>query len=144
MDDYVHCFMAYMTALPQQTLASPAVATAVSHTLAALHCPASETILICLDTLNLLAQRMQHAEFQASLQPVFAQSAKPILSLVLAGIVDGYPEHGFDMVPVILQATVVAVPPAEAQTFATEALAGIPGHALPPADKQQFIVDLQS
>jgi transportin-3 len=139
MDDYVHCFMAYIDDLPQQTLTSPVLAQAVSHTLAAIMCPAPQTILVCLDTLNMLARRMLDGQYQAQLQPIFAQFAKPILSLVLQGIVQGYPDDGFDQAPLIIQAVVSSVPGAQAESYATEALAGIPGHVLPPGDKTKFI-----
>ncbi|BEJ17243.1 hypothetical protein CspHIS471_0606440 [Cutaneotrichosporon sp. HIS471] len=139
MDDYVHCFMAYIDDLPQQTLASPALPQAVSHTLAAIMCPAPQTILVCLGTLHMLAKRLTDGQNQAQLQPIFAQFAKPLLSLVLQGIVQGYPEEGFEQTPLIIQATVSSVPAAEAETYATEALSEIPGHVLPAADKTKFI-----
>lgn len=142
MDDYVHCFMAYIHALPDQTLASPALSQAVSHTLAAIMCPAPQTILVCLDTLNLLSQKLQQPQYQALVQPVFAQYAKGIMSLVLQGIVQGYPDDGFDQAPGIIQAAVTSIPGAEAESYATNALAGIPGHALPTADKSKFVHEL--
>lgn len=142
MDDYVHCFMAFINAVPHQTIASAALPVAVSHTLAALLCPAPQTVLVCLDTLALLAQRMQHAEFKPFLQPVFAQYAKGILALVLAGMVQGYPDDGFDQVPPIVYATVTSCPPEDAIAFAAEALKDIPGNALPVAEKEKFAVQL--
>lgn len=144
MDDYVHCFMAFINAVPQNTLASPAIQLAVSHTLAALMCPAPQTVLVCLDMLALLSQRATHTQFHALLQPAFATYAKPILALVLPGIVQGFPEDGFDQVPVILQATVTSIPAADAEAYATEALAGIPGNALPNSEKEKFIAELRA
>ncbi|TXT13275.1 hypothetical protein VHUM_00642 [Vanrija humicola] len=144
MDDYVHCFMAYITSLPVQTLSSGSIPQAVSHTLQTLLCPARQTILVSLDTLALLAQRMQHAPFLALLQPVFAQYAKLILQLVLSGIVSGWPEEGFDQVPIIVQATVVSVSPADAERYAAEALDSIPGNTLPAAEKQKFAAELHT
>lgn len=143
MDDYVHCFMAYIHAMTPQTLSSPALSQAVSHTLAALLCPAPQTVLVCIDTLNVLAERMQLPQYQPLVQPVFAQYAKGILSLVLQGIVQGYPEDGFDQSPLIIQGVVTSVPAAEAESYTTEALSGIPGHVLPSADKEKFVHELR-
>lgn len=144
MDDYVHCFMAYIQALPSQTLASAACPLAVSHTLAALMCPAPQTVLVCLDTLSLLAQRMSHAEFEPGLKPMFATYAKPLLALLLDGVVHGLPDDGFDQVPHILKAIAASVPPTEVEAYATEGLASIPGNVLPATEKQKFITDLQA
>jgi len=146
MDDYVHCFMAYIQALPAPTMSSASCQLAVSHTLAALMCPAPQTVLACLDTLALLAKAMTErdnaVQFGPALQPVFAAYAKPLLALVLDGVVRGYPEDGFDQVPVIVKATCASVTPAQAEAFATEGLAAIPGNVLPAAEKQKFIGEL--
>ena len=142
MDDYVHCFMAYLTSLPNLMLSSPALSQAVSHTLAALTCPAPETTLICLDTLSLLAQRLSHAQFRPVLQPIFAQFGKAILAIALGGVVQGHPEDALEPTQVILGATVQCAPPAEVELWAREAIASLPGHVVPAAEKEIFLREL--
>jgi transportin-3 len=148
MDDYVHCFMAFIQALPAQTIASPSCQVAVSHTLAALMCPAPQTVLACLDTLSLLAKGMADREngpqFAPTLQPIFAVHAKPLFAMLLDGVVSGYPEDGFDQVPFIIKATCASIPPAQAEAYATEGLAAIPGNVLPASEKQKFVTELHA
>lgn len=143
MDDYVHCFEAYILALPDRTLSSAAVTPAISHTLAALTCPSPQTIVVCLYVLHLVSQRMQHTQYMPLLQPIFGQYSKVILKLVLAGIVEGYPDDAFDQTPLILYATLTSVSPNEAIALTTESLAAIPGHSLPAADKDVFITEVR-
>jgi transportin-3 len=142
MDDYVHCFMAYIQTLPQQTIASPACAVAVSHTLAALNCASTQTILTSLDTLNMLSAAARDPTTASPLHAVFAQYAKPLFALLLDGVVRGYPANGFDSVPDILRAVCASVTPAQAEQFATEGLTSVPGNVLPAADKQAFVTEL--
>lgn len=142
MDDYVHCFMAYLASMPEQTLASAALPQAVSHTLAALQCPAPETVLVCLDTLAMLAQDMNQPQYAARVQPVFAQFAKPIFTQMLSGVVSGFREDGIEQVPVIIQAVLSSVPPAESAQHASEALNLIPGHNLPQQEKAKYLDEL--
>ena len=138
MDDYVHCFMSYLTHLPDITLASSLLPLATAHTLSALTCPAPETILICLDTLALLSQRLP----QPQIQPVFQQYGKIILSLTLLGVVQGFPEDGLDQVQQIVSATVVCAPPAEVEAWVGETMSEIPGHVVPSSEKQILLREL--
>ena len=142
MDDYVHCFMSFLTNLPNTALSSPLLPLAASHTLTALTCPASETTLICLDTLAHLAQQLSHPNTQSLIQPVFRQYGKAILSLTLSGVVQGFPEDGLDQVHQIVGATSLCAPPNDIEAWATEAMGEIPGYAVPLTDKQNFIREL--
>lgn len=142
MDDYVHCFMSYLTNLPTTILSSPLLPLATAHTLSALTCPSPETTLICLDTLALLAQRSSHPQSQPLLQPVFQQYGKAILSLTLSGIVQGYPEDGLDQVQQIVAATVQCAPPADVEVWAREAMSEIPVHVVPSGEKETFLREL--
>ncbi len=138
MDDYVHCFMSYLTNLPDIILSSPVLPVATAHTLSALTCPAPETSLICLDTLALLSQRLSHPPHQPQLQPVFQQYGKVILSLTLSGVVQGFPEDGLDQIQQIVGATVQCAPPADIEGWIDEAMGEIPGHVVPSGEKQNF------
>jgi transportin-3 len=142
MDDYVHLLMAYITHVPNVSLYSPFFHLAFSRTLAALTCPAPETILICLDTLSLVSQRFATEEYRPLLQPVFAQYGKAVLMLVLGGVVQGYPEEGVDQVHEIVAATVFAVPAHEAGEWVAGAIGALPGNVVPPADKQAFLAEV--
>lgn len=144
MDDYVHCFMAYLASMPDQTLASAALPEAVSHTLAALQCPAAETVLICLDTLAMLAEDMNQPQYVPRVQPVFAQFAKPILTQVLGGVVSGFREDSIDQVPLIVQAVLSSSSPSDSALHASEALNLIPGHSLPQQEKAKFLDELNA
>lgn len=143
MDDYVHTLMAYMTYLTHPTLSSTSLPTAVSHTLAALTCPAPETILVCLDALALLAKNLQDSSLQPRIQPVFQQYGKAIVSLSVNGMVSVFPEDGLGAVQEVLAATVVCAPAQEVLSWFATALEGIPGHVVPVAEKPKFMEKVQ-
>lgn len=139
MDDYTHAFMAYLTTVPDLTLSIPSLPLAISHTLSALSCPAPEVIRVSLDVLAKLASLLSTAP---ALQPIFHQYGKGILSLILQGVVQDFPEDGSDEVEKVIVAT-ITVGGAESEAWAAEALAGVPGHVLPQADRQVFVTELQ-
>lgn len=142
MDDYVHCFNAYLTHLPAYTLSSPALPLAFSHTLMALACPAPEAILVSLDVLHLLSQRLSHTQFQPTLQPLFAQYGQALVGVILPGIVGQFPEDGFDQAQGVLGATVMCAAPEEVERWAGEGLAATPSNVLPAHDKEVFMREL--
>ncbi|ORY31770.1 armadillo-type protein [Naematelia encephala] len=138
MDDYVHCFMAYLNALPA-VLSSPVIPHAVQHTLSALTLPASETIFASLDTLALLSQRLSHAQYQPVLRPVFGQYGEVIAGLTIGGIVQSFPEDSLDQVQQILGATLSCAEPAVAGAWVMKAIESLPGNVLPAVEKQKFV-----
>jgi len=142
MDDYVHCFMAYLSHLPTLTLSLPSLPAAVQHTLSALSCPAPETQAISLEALAMLSQRLSHAQFQPTLQPIFQQYGKIILSLTLSGVTQLFSEDGLDAVQDIVGATVLCAPPVEVENWAAEAINSIPGNAVPTQEKAAFLTGL--
>lgn len=142
MDDFVHCFMSYLTHLPTLTLSHPSLQTATILTLLALSCPATETILISLDTLSLLCQRMSHAQFQPTLQPIFAHCGKDLMAMVIRGVVTNYPEDSWEQVNEIVSAVVLCAPAGEVESWASEAIAGVPGHVLPGNVRSDFLREL--
>lgn len=139
MDDYTHCFMAYLNTVPALTLSIPSLPLAVSHTLSALSCPAPEIVRIALDVLAKLTTLVPSSP---QLQPIFQQYGKAVVSLVLQGVVQDFPEDAADEVEKIM-GTTIAVAGAESEGWSVEALAGVPGHILPPPDRQAFISELQ-
>jgi transportin-3 len=139
MDDYTHCLMAYLNTIPALTLSIPSLPLAVSHTLSALSCPAPEIVRIALDTLAKLSTLVPSSP---PLQPIFQQYGKAIVSLVLQGVVQDFPEDGMEEVEKIL-ITTVAVGGGESEGWAVEALSGVPGHVLPASDRQAFVTELQ-
>ncbi|KAL7422250.1 Nuclear import receptor [Cryptotrichosporon argae] len=136
MDDYAHCFHAYLPLLAR--VPAPTLSLAVSHLVAALLCPASQIIMVALDALAALAR----PPLLPLSQPVLATYAAPALSLILGGIVRDFPEDAIDPAREIVGAVVVSVGQ-DAERLVTDALASIPGNVLPVADKQAFLADLQ-
>jgi transportin-3 len=138
MDDYVHCFMAYLTHLPEITLSIPSLSFAVSHTISALSCPGSETILISLDVLAHLANIVNPAgpesnngtavapaarrPFSSSTpstpaspaaaalvaQIISIQFSERIMAQTLKGIVQGYPEDALEQVTRVIETIFLA------------------------------------
>lgn len=143
MEDYVHMFIAYLTFLPDATISSPLLHLGVSHTLAALVCPAPETNLVCLDALAGLSKRLQEPTYQSALQPIFAQYGKAIISLLLNGVVTDFVEDGLDQVQVVLAATVICAPAAEVESWVVEAVGDIAGHIVPVAEKEAFLAGVR-
>lgn len=139
MEDYVHMFTAYITFLPAASISSPVLPLAVSHTLAALVCPAPETNLVCLDALAMLSKYLQDQEYQSRLQPIFAQYGNAIISLLINGMVTDFVEDGLNQVQTVLASTVLCAPAQEVQSWMGEAVGGIGGHIVPMAEKQQFL-----
>lgn len=150
MDDYVHCFMAYLTALPELTLSLPLLHLAVSHTLAALTCPAPETVLISLDVLTSLCRLVKpptpsspQSPYQATLEPIFAQYGSAIIKLTIGGVVQGFPEDCMEQVKEIVETTLMAcaggVAPDVLESWVREAIDGIPGYVVPQNDRVAFL-----
>lgn len=144
MDDYVHTLIAYITFLTHPTLSSPSLPLAISHTLAALVCPAPETNLVCLDALALLSKHLQDSSLQPHIQPVFQQYGNAIISLLINGMVTDFPEDGLDQVQEILAATVICAPVQEVGAWITTAVEGIPGHVVPASEKPRFLERVQA
>jgi transportin-3 len=142
MDDFVHFFMAYINHAPSIVFSSPALPVAVSHTLAALLCPAPETQLVSLDTLAILSKRLADEVYRPHIQPVFVQYGKAILDLVISGVVAGFPEEGLDQVQQIVGVTVMSCPPQQIEEWVGQTVAGLPDHMIPPANKQLFLEEL--
>lgn len=140
MDDYTHCFMAYLNTIPALTLSVPSLPLAVSHTLSALSCPAPEIVRIALDVLAKLSTLVPTSP---TLQQPFQTYGKAVISLVLQGVVQDFPEDGMDEVEKIL-ITTIAVGGPQSEGWAVEALSGVPGHVLPVSDRQAFVTELQA
>ena len=143
MDDYVHTFMTYLSILTAPTLASSSLLSATHLTLSALACPATETILVSLDTLAMLAQRHSHNQFQPLISSVFAQLGHHLTIILLAGITQHFPEDGLDQVQQVLTAITRCTTSENMQAWVVEALEKIPGNVVPPNQKAQFVKDLQ-
>ena len=143
MDDYAHCFMSCLTSLPTQIVTSSTLALAVHHTLASLGCPAPETMMISLDSLATLSQRLSHPQFQASIQPIFAQWSRQIIILLLTGITRDFPDDALDQVQEITAATIKCSQPAQVEAACTEAMEQLPTRIVPPEEKEAFLRGVQ-
>lgn len=143
MDDYAHTFIAYINFLTHPTLSSPSLPLAVSHTLAALTCPAPETNLVCLDVLALLSKHLQDSSLQPHIQPLFQQYGKAIVGLLINGMVTDFPEDGLDQVQEVLAAAVICAPAQEVAEWISLAVDGIPGHVVPAGEKPRFLERVQ-
>jgi transportin-3 len=142
MDDYSHCFMAYLNTLPALTLSLPSLPLAITHTLSALSCPAPEIIRISLDVLAKLSDLLQsHPQGPSALGPAFHQYGKGIISIILAGVVQNFPEDSMEEVEKVLLGT-VSVAGGESEEWAKEGLASVPGHVIPQADRLAFLQEL--
>ncbi len=116
----------------------------LAHTLSALTCPNPDTILIALDVLQHLSQLLgEGPAYQAHIQPVFQQYGQAILGLVIGGVVQGYPDEALSQGKIIVNA-VCEVGRASGQTdsWMSEAVAQIPGHVVPTAEKQAFLQEI--
>jgi len=142
MDDYVHCFMAYLQHLPTLTLTHPSLQTAFVLTLLALSCPSPQIILVALDTIGLLAQRMSHAQYQPVLAPIFVHAGKELLGTTIQGVVQDYPEDSWEQVYDIVSAVAIVSAPHQAEAWIGEAVQGIPGHVVPKTIKADFMKDV--
>ncbi|ORX37045.1 armadillo-type protein [Kockovaella imperatae] len=139
MDDYAHTFMSYLTHLSDATVPSPCLSTATHMTINALACPAPETIIIALDTLATLSQRLSHPQFQPLIQPIFAQWGKHLMIILLSGITQGFPEDVLEQVRDILTRVSQCSPPEAVEAWTVEGLEKIPGNLLPQNEKQAFV-----
>ncbi|WWC71179.1 uncharacterized protein I206_105132 [Kwoniella pini CBS 10737] len=138
MDDYDHLFMAYLTAIPNLTLSSPSVRLGVSHVLASLTCPSTETILISLDVLANLSIHV-HAPPIASTLNTYG---KVIVSILINGVVTDFPEDSLDQVQTVLNALTSSGNPQEIEGWFREAIGDLPGHLVPNEAKQGFLGDV--
>jgi len=138
MDDYSHCFMAYLNAVPALTLSLSSTPLAITHTLSALSCPAPEIVRISLDVLAKLSDLLPS---QPSLQPTFHQYGQGIISIVLQGTVQSFPEDSLEEVEKIVVGT-ISVGGAQSEEWAREALGGLAGHVVPQADRLAFLGEL--
>lgn len=148
MDDYVHCFMAYLNSLPNLTISLSRFQLAISHVLAALNLPAPETILISLDVLGMLSRSLSTPDhlFQSTLQPIFALYGKVITSLMIDGVVTRFPEDSLDHVQDILGATLTrsGTAPEVVEGWVTEAIQALPGYVVPQGERVAFLTELHA
>lgn len=142
MDDYIHCFMAYLQHLPTLTLTHPMLQTAFVLTLLALACPSPQIILVALDTIGVLAQRMSHAQYQPVLAPMFMHLGKELLTTTIPGLVQDFPEDSWDQVYDIVSAVAMVSPPQMAEDWIGEAVQKIPGHVVPKNVRIDFMKDV--
>jgi transportin-3 len=138
MDDYSHCFMAYLNAVPALTLSLPSLSIAITHILSSLSCPAPEIIRISLDV---LAKLSDASPSQPPLQAIFSQYGKGIITLVLQGLIQDFPEDCMDEIEKILVGT-MGVVGSQGEAWAGEALGSVPGHLVPVADRSAFLAEL--
>lgn len=155
MDDYVHLFLSYLIHLPP-ILASPLLPLALSHTLQALTCPATSIILTSVDVLALLSSHLSLSPSPSSastfssrastpknpsaVRPIFAQYARPTLSLLLKGLIADFPDEASEPIgQVLVHFAVTFGGGGEMEAWVGEALAGVGGHLVLPADKEAFL-----
>ncbi|OWZ62136.1 hypothetical protein AYX15_05702 [Cryptococcus neoformans] len=156
LDDYVHLFHSYLIHLPP-ILASPLLPLALSHTLQALTCPATSIILTSLDVLALLSSHLSPSlspsststsssrpstpKNPAAVRPMFAQYARPTLSLLLKGLIADFPDEASEPIGQVLVHFAIAFGGSggEMEAWVREALAGVGGHLILPADKEAFL-----
>lgn len=156
LDDYVHLFHSYLIHLPP-ILASPLLPLALSHTLQALTCPATSIILTSLDVLALLSSHLSPSlspsststsssrpstpKNPAAVRPMFAQYARLTLSLLLKGLVADFPDEASEPIGQVLVHFAIAFGGSggEMEAWVREALAGVGGHLILPADKETFL-----
>lgn len=159
MDDYVYVFKSFLSALPDQTLHSPCLSTAVSHVLAALTCSGFGTIMTCLETLSDLCDMLHndpaalstqvYGQFVPSItgaaqiiQPIFAQYGKGIAVVLIEGAVRDFPEDSLEQAQIILSTVTRCAPPAEVEAWMREAMEGLRGNVVGQADKATFLREL--
>jgi len=138
MDDYSHCLMAYLNAVPALTLSLPSLSIAITHILSSLSCPAPEIIRISLDVLAKLSDQLPT---QPQLQTVFNQYGKGIITLVLQGLIQDFPEDCMEEIEKILVGT-MGVVGSQGESWAGEALGSVPGHLVPVVDRSAFLAEL--
>ncbi|KIR32111.1 transportin-3 [Cryptococcus deuterogattii MMRL2647] len=136
--------------------ASPLLPLALSHTLQALTCPATSIILTSVDVLALLSShlslspspsaastsssRASTPKNPSAVRPIFAQYARPTLSLLLKGLIADFPDEASEPIGQVLVHFAVAFGGGgEMEAWVGEALAGVGGHLVLPADKEAFL-----
>lgn len=129
--------MSYLTTIPTLTLTFPSLPLAITHTLSALSCPSPSIIRIALDVLAKLASFLPHP----SLTPIFQQYGKAIVTLVLQGLIQDFPEDSMEEIEKILVGT-LAVSGAEGEGWVGEALGGVAGTVVPVGDRGVFMGEL--
>ncbi|WWC63014.1 uncharacterized protein I303_105612 [Kwoniella dejecticola CBS 10117] len=142
MEDYGHLFMAYLTSMPNQILASQSIQMAVSHVLASLTCPATEMILIALDVLANVSTQSNDPRIASILNTY----GKAIVQILINGIVTDFPEDSMDQVQTILHAlsSSGSSNPQEIESWFSGAVGGLAGHVVPQEAKQAFLADVHA
>ena len=62
--------------------------------------------------------------------------------MVIRGVVTNYPEDSWEQVNEIVSAVVLCAPASEVESWAGEAIAGVPGHVLPGNVRADFLREL--
>lgn len=142
MDDYIHLFYSYITALPDLTFTSPALQPATILTLLALSCPAPETQLLALDIMVALTERTNHPQHGPNLVPIFNHCGEEVFNLSIRGVADSFVEDAWPRVSDILNSIAAVSPPVQVEGWAAKALTNVPGHLLPNTVRQEFLKEL--
>ena len=137
MDDYSHLLMSYLTTTPSLTLSLPSLPIAITHVLSSLSCPSPSIIRISLDVLSKLATSLPNL----TLNPIFQQYGKGIITLVLQGLIQDFPEDSMEEIERIVVGT-LGVCGSEGEGYVGEALSGVGGNVVPANDRGVFMGEL--
>lgn len=140
MDDYVHCASVYFHKLPSQTFSLPTLHVIIQLVISSLSCPLPETQIVTLQTLKDLAVRCSDPSASAVLLPIFRTYGKPLLTLVLNGLIRDFPEEAQGLAPAIVGIVCAAAPqPGSTDQWVAEIMADVPGHLVPAEAKAAFL-----
>lgn len=143
VEDYVHLVLAFFDGVPSILFASPVFPTAFSHLIASLTTSGSSITLTALDLLASISKLAASPLYSTAVIGALTQFGSVLVALSLQGVVHGFPEDSLEYVIEITQA-VVAAKGAEAETWIQSAVAGIPGHIVPAAEKARFLEDVHT
>lgn len=139
----MYLVLAFFDHIPPILFASPAFPAAFSHLIASLTVSSSQVTNSALDLLSSISKLGASSQYQHVANGVLAQFGSALLPLTLQGVVQGFPEESLDYVTEILQAT-VAARGAETEPWIQSAVAGIPGHVVPTAEKTRFLGEVHA
>lgn len=143
MEDYVHCVLVYITQLPALLLSLPTLPKVIQLVTSALSCMAPQTQMTTIDVLSHFAKLASTPAYWPAILPIFRTYGKPLLSLLLNGLVRDFPEEAQDGVPSILAVICAAAPgQGEAEQWVAEVMGEIPGHVLPAEAKGAFVAEI--
>lgn len=134
MDDYVHLLLELLPLLAERLITSPAFTASFKLCLAALSLPSNEIVMTALDFIQTLLGLPPSPQLAATL----TECGPDLLSLVLVGLVTGYPEDSTGLVVGILRTMAGMFPQLVVDALPT-IVDRLPASSVPPVEKQAFL-----